>query len=727
MIRANFYAYGSYVTDSLYQWDKNQDLVIGGLNLTVAPEIHFSNTDMERAIVRQSTLESGVVTVRIPNSLLQVALTIKAYIGIYEGDTFKVIETIEIPVIAKTKPTDYTFEDSDGEIYSFNKLENEIVSAKSEITRTVENKTKTLEAQIANIIAHNNDTEGNTELIDIRTGADGTVYDTAGNAIRTQFENIDDKVDSLTSTTTKRTKQIFNKVGVKSFNGFVHSSNRGVTPSPDVLALAVPVSSEYGNTVRVQFTTYGERFIVGTTTDKNPSVGSPIVNWYALSRGQNEYNFTIDDTIKNLVITYWHISATVTPKEVIDSIMIHYGDSHIDYEPYYLPINETRITALEEIVTTTTQNINDIVNFTRVSLGNVIDKEYAEEIAEEANNYVGDDRHTFLFVTDTHTQNNSVYVGDIVAEMTKLVPCRYIIHGGDIIDGLTEKKEELATLVRFNRALSESRVPVLYSKGNHDDNCIYARNNGKAIDKYIFNREIYSRTNAFNLNIDRNDDMYYFIDDEQTKVRTIVLNGFNNPENATDGVRDEDAKTRNFGENQYQWLYNSALDFSTKENPSEWGVVVVSHYADYPAHWLWYCFANGLKYTYGDKFKTQGPIELIAWFVGDDHLDGLRSMTEQTSGHKITIIHTLNASPARDGTGLATETSWMLEPPIKTRNTNDRTAFDIVSIDRANKLIYLTRYGARSYSYNSDTGACDKLVARTRVINYQTAEYTVLT
>lgn len=209
MLHANFNTYNNYVTDSLYQWDVNQDLVISGLGLSVAPEIHFANADMDRALVRQSTLESGVVTVRIPNSLLQAALTIKAYVGLYEGETFKVIETIEIPVIAKAKPADYTIEDSDEEIYSFNQLENEIANAKKDIAdlceanrvemvatvekatedleNSVEATTRTLSAQVANIIAHNNETDGNTELIDIRTGADGTVYDSAGEAVREQF------------------------------------------------------------------------------------------------------------------------------------------------------------------------------------------------------------------------------------------------------------------------------------------------------------------------------------------------------------------------------------------------------------------------------------------------------------------------------------------------------------------------------------------------------------
>lgn len=168
MIRANFTAYSSYVTDSLYQWDKNRTLVIDGLNLDVAPEIHFTNASMDKAIVRQSTLENGSVIVDIPNSLLQQAHTIRAYIGIYEGDTFKTIEVIDIPIITREKPSDYTISDTDEEIYSFKALEN----------------------QIANIVANANSTEGNSELVDIRKGADGKIYTSAGEAVREQLKNL---------------------------------------------------------------------------------------------------------------------------------------------------------------------------------------------------------------------------------------------------------------------------------------------------------------------------------------------------------------------------------------------------------------------------------------------------------------------------------------------------------------------------------------------------------
>lgn len=116
-----------YSVNTLYQWDLNQVLTIYGLSLPTIPEIHFTNTGMERAIVRQATMDdAGVITVNIPNSLLQKPYTITAYICIHEGETFETLHKIEIPVKARKMPTDYTFIDDAEEIYSFNKLENMI-------------------------------------------------------------------------------------------------------------------------------------------------------------------------------------------------------------------------------------------------------------------------------------------------------------------------------------------------------------------------------------------------------------------------------------------------------------------------------------------------------------------------------------------------------------------------------------------------------------------------
>lgn len=113
-----------YKVDPLYQWDINQVLTIYGLSLDRTPEIHFSNRVMENAIVRQATMDdAGVVSVDIPNSMLQKPFNVNAFICVYEGDTFKTLYRIEIPLKPRSRPLDYTIKDDD-EIYSFNELKN---------------------------------------------------------------------------------------------------------------------------------------------------------------------------------------------------------------------------------------------------------------------------------------------------------------------------------------------------------------------------------------------------------------------------------------------------------------------------------------------------------------------------------------------------------------------------------------------------------------------------
>lgn len=185
MITANFKAYASYVTDSLHQWDLNQVLQVSGLNLTTVPEVHFSNANTDRAIPRQATMNAaGVVAVGVPNSLLQDPLRIYAHIGIYEGDTFRVVELVEIPVIPRKRPADYQIQDSDEEIYSFKALENAIANMVTVKEANV------ISARIDTIVANANSTDGNSELVDMRVGADGKTYASAGAAVREQAKKL---------------------------------------------------------------------------------------------------------------------------------------------------------------------------------------------------------------------------------------------------------------------------------------------------------------------------------------------------------------------------------------------------------------------------------------------------------------------------------------------------------------------------------------------------------
>lgn len=81
-----------------------------------------------------------------------------------------------------------------------------------------------LSAQIANIIAHNDDTEGNSELIDIRTGFDGTTYATAGAAVRGQTRQIANDIKVTDSMNHKRidfTESMFAQGSVDLLDGTV--------------------------------------------------------------------------------------------------------------------------------------------------------------------------------------------------------------------------------------------------------------------------------------------------------------------------------------------------------------------------------------------------------------------------------------------------------------------------------------------------------------------------
>lgn len=144
----------TYTVEPLHQWDLNQLLEIRGLSLAKVPEVHFTNQSMDRAIVRQAKMDSaGVITVDVPNSLLQKPYDLKVYICGYTDDTFETHYTLHVPVKPREEPCDYVITD-DPDVYSFIALENSITNAQQtllESQQALEQAQNDLKSTLANI------------------------------------------------------------------------------------------------------------------------------------------------------------------------------------------------------------------------------------------------------------------------------------------------------------------------------------------------------------------------------------------------------------------------------------------------------------------------------------------------------------------------------------------------------------------------------------------------
>jgi hypothetical protein len=137
MLRVNFNGYGNYTTDSVYQWDLNHVLAIQGISISPAPTVHFCNKKSETAIVVQSELVDGVITVPIPNQLLEDPYPIIAYIHTYNDNNAKTVEVINIPLIRRAKPDDYQFIEN-VDVMNFERLEADMKAFIDECNEIIE-------------------------------------------------------------------------------------------------------------------------------------------------------------------------------------------------------------------------------------------------------------------------------------------------------------------------------------------------------------------------------------------------------------------------------------------------------------------------------------------------------------------------------------------------------------------------------------------------------------
>ena len=165
-----------------------------------------------------------------------------------------------------------------------------------------------INAHMDNIIANSSSTEGNSELIDIRTGIDGTVYLTAGDSIRTQIQQIDAPVSQLINTlTTSIIAERENEIEINELteNVYPYSHNGIVELTPTAASPArwcgvYPIQA--GKSYRVCCSYFNNKYTSGyIITDSN---GSVLVDFYDTSTDAWQTDYQTFTAPENAAIIY---------------------------------------------------------------------------------------------------------------------------------------------------------------------------------------------------------------------------------------------------------------------------------------------------------------------------------------------------------------------------------------------------------------------------------------
>lgn len=328
---------------------------------------------------------------------------------------------------------------------------------------------------------------------------------------------------------------------------------------------------------------------------------------------------------------------------------------------------------------------------------------------------------SFAWASDTHIPDNATgrteYLGRVMAKMLDNCEIPFAVISGDVVTRGSQHTEaelvERQAQIPFHLAPLWGTDKLLVALGNHDG--CWGDSTGYYKRQYTPERlwQTYFRGQTLDFRrVFSDDGSYFYVDNVAQKTRFIVLNsqfGGEYTEDSNGFAVNNRFKTSCYGQEQLDWLSEVALDM-----PSGYGAVIITHVppkavngatepytADY-AQFIGIINAYCNKTAYSGSFagvdgwtsnsvsvdfkNAQG--EIIAVFAGHVHEDTID--TETLDCPLITITaggaDTNNNKPAYN----------------RPFGTSLETSFDVVTINRATKMIYCTRMGAgsdRSVSY----------------------------
>lgn len=206
--------------------------------------------------------------------------------------------------------------------------------------------------------------------------------------------------------------------------------------------------------------------------------------------------------------------------------------------------------------------------------------------------YSDDKCLNIAYLTDSHldlglsTEANKNNLKDAIAFcQNSEVPISLIIHGGDLVtEIMPSKNEHKKNLYEFFQIAKESRIPFLYTKGNHDLNSINVPPsqlmNSDDWDEVWF--EHAEKKYNIKRNVFQNGDKsgYYYLDLAEWKVRVICVDCYDLDYSKVDNkgnILYWGGSTHYIANTQFNWIINDALNFDDKAD-KDWGVIIFMHF-----------------------------------------------------------------------------------------------------------------------------------------------------
>lgn len=329
-------------------------------------------------------------------------------------------------------------------------------------------------------------------------------------------------------------------------------------------------------------------------------------------------------------------------------------------------------------------------------------------------------RANFVFFSDSHIDffEKEASIDNVkrVIAFANDAPIKYdaIIHTGDVITpfGKHEKAEAMSRAKPFFDIAKESRVPFVFSKGNHD------LNDWNNLPEAVFTdddwSEIFLDFAEENFGIVRQTkssgakSTWHYLDIEDRKIRIICVDVQDTDKNSTrdDGtVKYHGGASWYITNEQMNWIANTALNFDNKEE-KDWGVIFAMHQHMWSTKdhesaiekLLEMCVAFNESGTYDESYVNPNPFfnldvhadftryaeeekrpHVICWLLGHDHVDKYQQR------HGINMIWVLNNSASTVSSDARV---------ARLKGTSTQNAFDVVNVDTLHRKIRVFRYGA---------------------------------